>query len=335
MIFMADLSSPLSSMLAPARGAVKTVPGRLDRRAKAPLVRFSGPAPTKSMMNRHGLVYGTKAAFAVCVTVVILSLLAGCRTEVRTAPPPAPAAPAATVSAARPGLPATPGPALARLGYTVQVGAFAVESNARAFAATLTAAGLDAFYFPAGGGLFKVRFGDFASREAARERGAALRAGGRIGEFFIVGPADYALARTGGPAPPAAAPSPAAAELRGRLAATAESFLGIEYVWGGTSSESGFDCSGLTSAVYRLNGLDMPRSVGEQHAAGTAVGTDRLTAGDLVFFAASPGGPLTHVGIYVGGGVFIHAPGRGKTVRRESLGAAYFRARFAGARSYL
>lgn len=286
------------------------------------------------MMNRRGRVFGLKAVSAVSVAAVILLLLAGCRTRVQTAPPPAPTAPPETVSPGRPVSPVPPVPTLARLGYTVQAGAFAVEANARAFAASLTAAGLDAFYFPAGGGLFKVRFGDFPSREAARERAAALRAEGRLGEFFVVGPAEYALARPGGAAPPAAAPSPAAAELRGRLAATAESFLGIEYVWGGTSSESGFDCSGLTSAVYRLNGLGMPRSVGEQFAAGSAVDADRLTAGDLVFFSASPGGPLTHVGVYVGDGVFIHAPGRGKTVRRESLEAAYYRARFAGARSY-
>lgn len=287
------------------------------------------------MMNRHGRVFGSKTGSAVSAAAVILFLLAGCRARIRTAPPPAPAAPPETVSPGRPFPPLPAGPALARLGYTVQAGAFAVEANARAFAAALSADGLDAFYFPAGGGLFKVRFGDFPSREAARDRAAALKAEGRLGEFFIVGPAEYALARPGGAAPPADGPSPAAAELRGRLAATAESFLGIDYVWGGASSESGFDCSGLTSAVYRLNGLDMPRSVGEQFAAGSAIDTDRLTAGDLVFFAASPGGPLTHVGIYVGGGVFIHAPGRGKTVRRESLGAAYFRARFAGARAYL
>ena len=78
----------------------------------------------------------------------------------------------------------------------------------------------------------------------------------------------------------------------------------------------------------------MPRSVGEQFAAGAQVPDGKPLKGDLVFFSASPGGDLTHVGIYLGDGTFIHAPGSGKNVRRESLGSGYFRSRFAGARAY-
>ena len=117
--------------------------------------------------------------------------------------------------------------------------------------------------------------------------------------------------------------------------ATAESFIGVDYAWGGTSTRSGFDCSGLVLAVYQLNGLAMPRSVRDQFRAGSAVPGNRLGKGDLVFFTASPGGDLSHVGIYIGNGTFIHAPGSGKNVRRESLDSDYFRARFAGARGYL
>ncbi len=63
---------------------------------------------------------------------------------------------------------------------------------------------------------------------------------------------------------------------------------------------------------------------------------DDLRKGDLVFFTASPGGgPLSHVGIYIGDGVFIHAPGSGKYVRRESLDGAYFKSHLAGYRTYL
>jgi len=157
---------------------------------------------------------------------------------------------------------------------------------------------------------------------------------GLIGEFFIVGPAEYAVTRPGAPDPALSKPGPAAG-LREKLAATAESFIGIDYAWGGTTTRSGFDCSGLVLAVYRLNGLAMPRSVREQYNAGTAVSGDRMMKGDLVFFSASPGGELSHVGIYIGDGTFIHAPGSGKNVRRESLKSDYFRSRFSGARAYL
>ena len=270
----------------------------------------------------------------VAALAVGVALLSGCRTGVRTVPPEAPP-PAALPAAAAP--PASPVPAegpLARMGYTVQVGAFAVLDNARALAGTLAAAGLDAFYFPAGTGLFKVRFGNFASREAALAEARKLKEEGRIAEYMIVGPADYAGGRPGTPAPARGEPAPSAAELRERLAATAESFIGVDYAWGGTSTRSGFDCSGLVLAVYQLNGLAMPRSVRDQFQAGSAVSADGMSKGDLVFFSASPGGGLSHVGIYIGDGVFIHAPGSGKNVRRESLGSGYFRTRFAGARAY-
>jgi hypothetical protein len=268
-----------------------------------------------------------RTAFAALAVAVALS--AGCRAGVRTAPPSAPAPATGAGEAAPAEAP------LARLGYSVQVGAFAVYDNARALAGTLTAAGLDAFYFHSGSGIFKVRFGDFPSRDAALAEAGKLKERGLIGEYFIVGPADYAKVRPGAPEPSVARPGPAATDLRERLAATAESFIGVDYAWGGTTTRSGFDCSGLVLAVYRLNGLAMPRSVRDQYRAGTAVSGDRLSKGDLVFFTSSPGGELSHVGIYIGKGTFIHAPGSGKNVRRESLASGYFKSRFSGARAYL
>jgi cell wall-associated NlpC family hydrolase len=221
------------------------------------------------------------------------------------------------------------------MGYTIQVGAFAVLENAIALAKTLTAAGLDAFYFPSGAGLFKVRFGNFPTQEAALAEADKLKDQGRIGAFFIVGPADYAVTRPSLTKPPADVSPPPAAVVRDRLVETAKSFIGVEYAWGGTSTRSGFDCSGLVRAVYQLNGLAMPRLVGDQYQAGTPVPGDKLRKGDLVFFTAVPGGPLSHVGIYIGDGVFIHAPGSGKYVRRESLDGSYFKSHLAGYRTYL
>jgi hypothetical protein len=271
-----------------------------------------------------------KIAVAALAAAAVLS--AGCRTGVRAVPSAAPVPAAGGGEAAE----AAPAEApLAHLGYSVQVGAFAVYDNARALAGTLTAAGLDAFYFHSGSGIFKVRFGNFPSRDAALAEAGKLKEKGLIGEYFIVGPADYVKVRPGAPVPPVARPGPAATDLREKLVATAESFIGVDYAWGGTTTRSGFDCSGLVLAVYRLNGLAMPRSVRDQYRAGTAVSGDRLSKGDLVFFTSSPGGELSHVGIYIGDGTFIHAPGSGKNVRRESLASGYFRSRFSGARAYL
>jgi len=264
--------------------------------------------------------------------LVAMTLLAGCRTAVRTVPPPVPAAPSAPEAA---GTPAPAGTALAPLGYTIQVGAFAVYDNARALAWALTDAGLDAFYFQTGSGLFKVRFGDFPSRDAALAEAKMMKDRGLIGDYFIVGPAEHAVTRPGATDPAAARPALTTSDLRDRLVATAESFIGIDYAWGGTTTRSGFDCSGLVLAVYRLNGLAMPRSVREQYAAGTAVPSDRLMKGDLVFFSGAPGGELSHVGIYIGNGAFIHAPGSGKNVRRESFASGYYRTHYAGARAYM
>ncbi len=118
------------------------------------------------------------------VLAVALSWYSGCRTGARTVPPHAPAAPPAAAADEIHGQPAAsaqPSETLARMGYTIQVGAFAVLDNARALAEALTAAGLDAFYFPTGSGLFKVRFGNFPSWDAAvveagssRKKGASL-----------------------------------------------------------------------------------------------------------------------------------------------------------------
>ena len=268
-----------------------------------------------------------RTAAGVAVLAFVLASFAGCRTGARTVPPPPPARPAAGAVEipAVPAAPASVGANLVRMGFTVQVGAFSVVDNARALAGALTAVGLDAFFFPAASGLYKVRFGDFPTRDAAVREAGRLRGEGLIGDYFVVGPESYAVAK----------PGPSAGVLRDSLAATAESFIGMDYSWGGTTSRTGFDCSGLVRAVYQLNGLDVPRSVADQYRAGEAVSGSGLRKGDLVFFSASPGGERTHVGIYVGDNAFIHAPGRGKKVRRESLGSAYFGSRYSGARTYL
>ncbi|AZV55231.1 C40 family peptidase [Clostridium sp. AWRP] len=98
------------------------------------------------------------------------------------------------------------------------------------------------------------------------------------------------------------------------VVAYASNFLGVPYVWGGTSP-SGFDCSGLVQYVYAHFGINLPRTSQEQQRVGTSVSRDELQPGDLVFF----GSPAYHVGIYVGGGQFINAPKTGDVVKIASL----------------
>jgi cell wall-associated NlpC family hydrolase len=88
-------------------------------------------------------------------------------------------------------------------------------------------------------------------------------------------------------------------------------------------------------AIYQLNGLNLPRSSEEQYRAGIPVKQSQLLRGDLVFFATSTGKKISHVGVYAGDNKFIHAPGRGKRIRADSLSNRYFKTRYAGARTYL
>jgi cell wall-associated NlpC family hydrolase len=215
---------------------------------------------------------------------------------------------------------------LARMGYTIQAGAFANVNNAARLTETLRKQGLDATYLVAREGLYKVRFGNFKTKDAARKKAEALKSSKIIDEYYIVAPEDYSIAkrdRLGDD------------YLREEIVKTARSYIGVPYLWGGTNAESGFDCSGLTMTAYQLNGLNLPRSSREQFEVGTAIDRADLMKGDLVFFATAAPGKVSHVGIYAGNGEFIHAPGRGKTICRASLSASYFKKHFIGARTYL
>jgi cell wall-associated NlpC family hydrolase len=115
---------------------------------------------------------------------------------------------------------------------------------------------------------------------------------------------------------------------------TALNFVGVRYVRGGASEESGFDCSGFTRLVFRDSlGLLLPRSADEQARAPGLVEVRRedLQPGDLVFFNTLKR-TFSHVGIYVGGNRFVHAPRPGGEVRTEDMGYAYWKSRFTGAR---
>lgn len=112
------------------------------------------------------------------------------------------------------------------------------------------------------------------------------------------------------------------------LIARALSLRGIPYVFGGTS-RSGFDCSGFTQYVFAANGISLPRTSYAQFGVGGSVSRADLQPGDLVFFTTYSQG-ASHVGIYIGGGRFIHASDGG--VRITSLSDSYYAKRFLGAR---
>ena len=111
--------------------------------------------------------------------------------------------------------------------------------------------------------------------------------------------------------------------------------VGTPYRYGGNTPDTGFDCSGLVNYVYRdMLDLRLPRSSGELAALqGPRLAPDRLASGDLVFFGSR--GTVTHVGIYVGEGRFVHAPSSGGTVRLDRLDGPYWRDHYSGAKRVL
>ena len=119
------------------------------------------------------------------------------------------------------------------------------------------------------------------------------------------------------------------------LVTTAMDSLGVPYRLGGTSAETGFDCSGFVRATYeQAMGLILPRRAAEQAAATQAIDKADLQPGDLVFFNTLRRA-YSHVGIYMGDGKFIHAPRTGSQVRVERMDISYWQRRFNGARRVL
>jgi cell wall-associated NlpC family hydrolase len=118
------------------------------------------------------------------------------------------------------------------------------------------------------------------------------------------------------------------------LVVSAMAYLGVPYRFGGSSQETGFDCSGFTSYVYaRVLGLNLPRRAAEQAQMTGMQNVDQseLRPGDLVFFNTLRR-TFSHVGIYIGENRFIHAPRSGAVVRIEDMGVSYWQQRFNGAR---
>ena len=111
--------------------------------------------------------------------------------------------------------------------------------------------------------------------------------------------------------------------------AIAMQYLGVPYVWGGMSP-SGFDCSGLVAYAYAQIGVSLPHHAASQYGYGAPVSRDALQPADLVFFNG-----LGHMGMYIGGGQFIHAPHTGDVVKISSLYDSWYASTWVGARRIL
>ena len=129
-----------------------------------------------------------------------------------------------------------------------------------------------------------------------------------------------------------AAPALAATPPRALLAAFAMTLRDIRYRHGGRAPTTGFDCSGFVQYVFAHSlGVELPDDSASQFRAGTLVARNQLQTGDLVFFHTR-GKNVSHVGIYLDNGRFIHSPSTGKRVRVDELSDHYWAKRYVGAK---
>ena len=158
------------------------------------------------------------------------------------------------------------------------------------------------------------------ARLAAQARAAAKKQQSATAPAPAPAPSSSSGGSSGSSAPPPATHS--------SVVSIALQYLGVPYVWGG-ASPSGFDCSGLTMYAYAKVGVYLPHNAAMQYGMGTPVSRSQLAPGDLVFFSG-----LSHVGMYIGGGRFVHAPHTGDVVKISSLSEYWYAATYVGARRY-
>ncbi len=157
--------------------------------------------------------------------------------------------------------------------------------------------------------------------EAAQQRQLAAAARSRLAGGIQVPVADSVGISASTPEGSTVAPP----NVHGGVVGIAMRYLGVPYVWGG-STPHGFDCSGFVAYVFAQIGVSLPHSSYAMFGMGTPVSIGELQAGDLVFFTGA-----SHMGIYIGGGQFIHSPHTGDVVKISSM-SGYYSSNFAGGR---
>jgi gamma-D-glutamyl-L-lysine dipeptidyl-peptidase len=228
-------------------------------------------------------------------------------------------------------------------GYVVHIGDFATRRAATVAGNRLKASKVIARYTivrpsattVAQQGRRVARTGESISRQATyleRPSGkAAPKPSKRWWETKPAGEVAPAFSNHSGGA--AAATEPGVSDIGVVAARTAERFVGIPYLWGGNTVVDGLDCSGFVRAVYNLCGYALPRVARDQYRLGEAVTLGQIREGDLIFFGPSPDN-IKHVGMYVGGGQFVHAPKRGDLIRITPITDAGYAPRIMGIRRF-
>jgi cell wall-associated NlpC family hydrolase len=170
----------------------------------------------------------------------------------------------------------------------------------------------------------KSEISQIQAAEQARQAQLAAQARARLSSngVAVLTAATGAATQPSAPTAPVYAPPPS---KYGGVVGIAMQYLGTPYVYGG-ASPGGFDCSGLVMYVFAQIGVSLPHNAAAQYGYGMPVSHDQLQAGDLVFFNG-----LGHVGIYIGGGQFIHAPHTGDVVKISSL-SGWYSSTYVGAR---
>jgi gamma-D-glutamyl-L-lysine dipeptidyl-peptidase len=215
------------------------------------------------------------------------------------------------------------------VGFTIQAGAFNDLSRAERLCNVLKAKGLEAAWYKKENGLHAVFFGNFKSHGEAKTSAERLKQEQVLGSFYIT-PAKKGTPVFGKHS--STSLQAGAGVVLGKIAAqTAERFVGVPYRWGGDNVVEGMDCSGFVKAVYYLVGLNIPRTSQEQFNAGTELSKADIRPGDLVFFGKGSR-KITHVGLYLGGNRFVHAPRRNEPIQITSLDDERYSVKFVGAR---
>ena len=127
---------------------------------------------------------------------------------------------------------------------------------------------------------------------------------------------------------PAAEPTTSGSDI----VSTAQSYLGYNYVSGGSSPSSGFDCSGFTQYVYKQYGINLNRTAADLASNGTPISKDELQPGDLVLFSYYGSGSIGHAGIYIGNGQMIHAANSKRGVVTDTINSGYYAENYVTAR---